>query len=244
MLRRDLKRKKRDIAAGKIIAVYKPRPPKTRRYTPGRDRTIGYYGRMGGMGGQDGELKFKDVTMDEVGGVPTGGVIRGSVNTISQGNGESQRDGRKCTIRMINWKLRWLLGERVASASVGAGDQLRTILYLDKQCNGTAAAVLDILETADFQSWRNLVNSGRFSILMDKTISLNYHSLSQNGAGNYSAHNEQRHTEFHKKCNIPIEFNGTTGVQAEIRSNNLGVLFISGGGVGIMHTNMRVRFSG
>ena len=58
---------------------------------------------------------------------------------------------------------------------------MRVMLYHDKQANGATAAVLDILESADYQSFNNLVNSGRFRILMDRTYAMNYLTLASGG---------------------------------------------------------------
>ena len=111
-------------------------------------------------------------------------------------------------------------------ANVAPANTARMIMYLDKQCNGTAAVAGDIMEQANWQSFRNLANSGRFTILMDKMVNLTPTNLTYDGT-NFDASDVFMDGQFHKKCNIPIEYSGTTGAIGEIRSNNIGLLVFS-----------------
>ncbi len=116
-------------------------------------------------------------------------------------------------------------------------------MYLDKQANGAAAAVSDISETATWRTFNNLSNSGRFVILMDKTINMNYCTLGIDGVTNRKMqvfYDDQ----FHKKVNIPIEFSGITGGITEIKSNNIGILLFSRQGLVEFNSNVRVRYEG
>ncbi len=218
---------------------YKTPYKRRKEFTPGVDRTGGFYGRYSG---RDSELKFHDVDLDDA-VVAAGGAITETINIIGQGVTESTRVGRKCTIKSVNWKFRVSLPEVDAQGTPTSGDTIRVILYIDKQANGAAAAITDVLESADWQSFRNLSNSGRFNVLMDKTYDVNYLTLASDGAGVVSSANVNREKSFYKKCNIPIEFNSTTGAMGEIRSNNLGVLLISAAGVGGLVSKFRLRFS-
>jgi len=204
--------------------------------TPGITRVTGYYGRYSPMGT---EFKFHDVDVD-VGPIPTAGSIlnSGSINLIAQGTTESTRIGRKCTIRKICWKYTIINNDQVSNN----GDTVRVIMYQDRQANGATAMVTDILESANYQSFRNLANSGRFKILHDTTHDMNQTAAAGNGTtqefGNY-----HESTEFYKNCNIPLEFSSTTGAITEIRSNNLGVLCISSGGQCTFDSKVRLRYS-
>ncbi len=210
-----------------------------KKFRTGYDRTAGYYGRYNPG---SGELKFHDVDLDDA-VVATGGTVTPTINIIPQGVTEITRVGRKCTIKRVGWRYTIQLLESDAQATPAAGDTVRVILYQDKQANGATAAVTDILESADFQSFNNLANSGRFRTLMDRTHTLNYAGLASDGAGVVSQANVQQNFQFHKKCNIPIEFNAATGAIGEIRSNNLGVLLISAGGTAFFGSKFRLRFS-
>ena len=230
------------------IVIYDPgaagfNKRRKRSFVPGRDRVGGYYGRYA-VGGRGGELKFLDLDLDDA-TVAAGAVIQagGTINVIEQGVTESQRVGRKCTIKSINWRYQVRIPEYDDQANPDPGDTVRVILYLDKQCNGATAANTDILESADFQSFRNLANSGRFVILHDKVFSMNHFGVGSATAGNLSTGEVVKNATFFKKCNIPIEFNNTTGAIAEIRSNNLGVLICGQSGVAGFNSKIRLRFS-
>lgn len=235
--------KKRKRTSGKMQVVdfgtYRPSSRKKRRFTPGVDRTGGYYGRYSG---RSGELKFFDLTMiDAV--VDIAGSIKNTINDIPQGVTESTRVGRKCTIKSINMRYQTFLPVQDAGASPEAGDILRIICYLDKQCNGAAATQTDLLETNAWDSFRNLANSGRFVFLWDHLITQNYTGMASDGAGVVSQGTNTKAGTWYKKCDIPIEFNSTTGVIAEIRSNNIGFMLSSTNGNIGLNANIRIRFS-
>lgn len=208
----------------------------------GYTRRAGYFGRYQYGTDGPGELKFHDVDLDDA-VVATGGTITPTINIIPQGVTEIQRVGRKCTIRSINWRYRITLPEVDALGTPNPSEMIRIILYHDKQTNGAAATVTGILESADFQSFNNLANKGRFNILLDKSVSLNYQTLASDGANVVSQGGTQRDLTFFKKCTIPIEFDAASGVITEIRSNNLGVLLISSNGICGFDSKFRLRFS-
>ncbi len=220
-------------AAGKRVRKVGPS-----QFRPGRDRVGGYYGRYG----KSGELKFFDIDVDDA-VIAAGGVVTDSINTIAQGVTEVTRVGRKCTIKSINWHYQLNLPQVDAAGTPGNPDNIRMMIYVDKQCNGATAAVLDILETADWQSFRNLSNTGRFDILYDKWHVLNYAGLASDGAGVVSQAKYQEWSTFYKKCNIPLEFDNTTGAITEIRSNNIGVLVVGQSGLAGFSSKFRLRFS-
>ncbi len=240
-------RKRKYSTAAAVMAVHRPyaTPYKKRRtaappFRPGRDRVGGYYGRYAG---KTGELKFFDVDLDDA-VVATGGVVTDSMNKIAQGVTESQRVGRKCSIKSIYWKYRVDMPEVDEVASPNTTEQVRVILFLDKQCNGATATAAGILEEAgEVHSFRNLANQGRFTILHDKLTTMNWRTLASSSAGNVSSAEVITEHVFYKKCNFPIEFDSTTGAITEIRSNNIGVLLVSKVGTGGFMSKMRLRFS-
>lgn len=241
MLRRDMARKRK--RGGNIMAVYnvpyKKRKTTSKAFIPGVDRTGGYYGRFSG---RSGELKFHDVDLDDA-TVGATGNMTATINIIPQGVTESQRVGRKCTIKSVNWHFRLILPERDAVSNPGDPDIVRTILFIDKQANGATATVTDILETTQYLSFRNLANSGRFKILYDKNHTMNYGAMASDGAGVVSQARVVKDVNVYKSCSIPIEFSGTTGVIGEIRSNNFGVLLISSESSANFTSKFRLRFS-
>ncbi len=190
------------------------------------------------------ELKFHDLDIDD-GVVATGGTIaEDSCVTVAQGTTESTRIGRKMVVRAIGWRM---LAEVPASnAKESTSDILRVILYVDKQTNGAAATVTDILETADFQSFNQLANKSRFRTLMDRTYSLSVPAGSGRGSTDTTAFGEIKIADtFFKNVEIPIEYDNsaTSGAISTVRTNNIGVLTISSSGIASFKSKMRIRFS-
>ncbi len=231
----SFKRKRAGASANYPIVIRQPITKRRRMFVqPGVS-----YGRYSGRGM---ELKFHDVDFNSV-SIPIAGVIQNSINFIAQGVSESQRIGRKCTIRAINWHWQLERGEIDDAAALSTPNSVRVIMYQDKQANGATAVVTDVLESADFQSFRNLSNSQRFVILYDKTITLNITNLASPSAADTSSSAVKRNGAFYKKCNIPLEFNAAAGNMAEIRSNNLGLLLISDDNDTDINSKIRLRFS-
>ncbi len=194
--------------------------------------------RRGRMAGQPVELKFHDLDIDDATVAAGGTIAQDSCNLIAQGVTEAERIGRKCTLRSINWRFQLSIN---AGTTSNTADTIRVLLYLDKQANGATAAVLDIIETADFQSFNNLTNKSRFRTLMDRTYTLNA-PLSGDGttldSGKYEIADD-----FFKKVNIPIEYSDGTANLTAVRSNNIGLLLLGSDGVASFSSKMRIRFS-
>lgn len=210
-----------------------------------RGRFAGYYRRSGYYGrfsAPSGELKFHDLDIDDATVAANGTIAEDSCVGIAQGTGESQRIGRKVTIRSLFWRYHLQLPTINAGTSTAVSDVVRVVVYQDSQTNGAAAAVTDILETDNYQSFNNLANSGRFKILYDKQHVLNYTALGSDGTTMDAASN-MRTGSFYKKCNIPIEYSSTTGAITELRTNNIGVLLLSRNGVCEFESKMRLRYS-
>ncbi len=229
---------------GKLISgpILPPRVAKRRNYVPGVSRVGGYYGRFAPRGG---ELKFHDIDVDDA-VIAAGCNIQnaGTINIIPQGVTEVQRIGRKCTIKQILWRYRVFLPPVDGAAAPASADSVRLIVYLDKQCNGATAVNTGILESNDWQSFRNLANTGRFHILMDKVMNMNSLTLAANQDANvFDVAGVHRSGVFFKKCDIPLEFDAATGALTEVRSNNIGIMICSSNGVAGIDSKVRLRFS-
>lgn len=209
---------------------------KKKKFVKGRDRTSGYYGRFNKpIACRDGEKKFWDTGLT-IAEVPTGMQIH-NLTVVAQGNGESQRIGRKITIRDIN--VRYTL-RMFPSVSAFAGNVIRIMIVQDRQTNGTEFAPGDLLEDNDLHSFRNLANSGRFKVLWTTTIDLSATAgVSDTG---YAAN--AKSVIVNLKVNIPMEYDGVSGAIGTVRSNNIyfttqtliGEEFIANG-------NARIRFT-
>lgn len=224
------------VAKGRRRASYR-RTTRGSRIVPGRTRQAGFYGRYAPSGG---EQKFHDLDIDDA-VIATSGIAEDSCLTIAQGVTESQRVGRKCTVKNIGWKYQITLPS--TTGDTATSDTVRVILYQDKQTNGATATVAGILESADFQSFNNLSNSSRFRTLLDRTYDLNAPSGGTSAAGVDQFGEFTVHDSFYKRCNMPIEYDSTTGAITEMRSNNVGVLLLSSQGLCAFGSKMRVRFS-
>ncbi len=189
------------------------------------------------------EYKFHDIAVDDAVIAAGNNILNsGSINLIAQGVTESQRIGRKCVIRSINWHGFYTLPTTATASSTS--EVFRIIMYLDKQCNGATAAATDILEGSTHLSFNNLANKNRFVTMFDKTFTLSCGSGSGRGSTDTLSYGEvRRQIDFYKKCEIPIEFDSTAGAITEIRSNNLGVMACSGLGLGGMNSLVRLRFT-
>lgn len=231
--------KDREVTNGIMVSRKKPK----RMFREGYDRVGGYYGRYPVGGTSRAEHKFFDTTTI-AGNVSTIGNIFPSLNLLPQNVSESGRVGRKCVIKSIQWQFRLKLDFVDADTVPRIGDSFRAIVYVDHQCNGSAATTTSILETADWDSFRNLSEINRYSILMDKYYSINYITMSSDGPGLMSmAAVLYPHTWSKMNCNIPLEFSSTTGALGEIRSNNIGILVISENFAVTLEGRTRVRFA-
>ena len=190
----------------------------------------------------DSELKFFDTDIDDT-IVATGGVVFPSINLIPQGVTESQRVGRMCTIQSIHWRYLCDQPRRDAQGVPALNDAIRVIMFVDKQANGAAAPAAQILDDLVIHGFRNLSNQGRFVFLLDKVIDLHYLTLASDNAGVVSQGDTTDEFTFKYNGPIPIEFNSTAGVIAEVRSNNIGVLLVSRTGTAGFSSKVRVRFS-
>lgn len=202
-------------------------------------RKAGNYGRYSGVGGS--EKKYFDTTKTSTLSSSTGTIFNPSLNLIPQGVTESERVGRKVVVKSLHLKGTVTLPS--TTSATDASDSIRIIIYQDKQCNGAAAGVTDILESGAFVSFRNLTESGRFNILMDECWDLK----SGGGAGADAATDiyggETKFWNFNKQMMVPIEYSATTGAITEIRSNNYGILVISANGKANAAYISRVRYT-
>ncbi len=207
------------------------------RWRAGTSATRGYFGRFSGA---NAEMKFFDLTIDDA-VIGTGAnIVQDSCNKIPQGVTESTRIGRKCTVKAINWRFTMTLDSNANFAN--GQDVVRVILYLDKQCNGATAVNTQILESSNVHSFNNLANKSRFRTLMDRTYDLYKFGGAPSGAA-YATGEYGVTDSLYKKCNIPIEFDNTTGAITEIRSNNIGVMLCTFTGIASFTSKMRLRFS-
>lgn len=168
---------------------------------------------------------------------------------IPQGTGESERIGRKCTITKLlarlNFEFDTATFANQSAGSFEAHETIRIMFVWDKQCNGALANVIEINTDNNYNAFRELSNTKRFHILYDRTFVWNTTATS---AGTTSFESTVTRKEYqirvNKKVFIPIEFDGTTGALAEIKSNNIGLIIWAkhGGRINLLDGRIRLRF--
>lgn len=153
------------------------------------------------------ETKYKD--LDVATAVSDAGAVQ-SMYLIAQGDSHATREGLKITVKSFFMRMRVALG----SGSAQASQTLRLILFRDnQQISDSTPAVGDILETIDFDSPLALTNGGRFTVLMDKLVTINRASA------------EQRHFKVYKRLNSQVRFNGASST--DVQKNGLYLLYLS-----------------
>lgn len=182
------------------------------------------------------EYKFFDFSKGST-AVSTSGIVD-NLNLVVQGNGESERIGRKITIRRV--VVRGATRSLDTDADAGGG-YARFILFVDKQCNGATISVTDLLEDANVLSFYNLRNDKRFNIISDLLVPCNATAGFHDGV---NGHWNRAHYPifYYYDVNIPIDFSAAAAAITSITSNNLAMLVI-GGQEGRYLYRTRIRYS-
>ncbi len=205
----------------------------------GYGRTGGYYGRYTG---NNAEKKFHDVDiLDAVTVVP---MVIHNLTVIPEGNGESERIGRKICIKSISWKFEATLPTTAIAANTS--DLLKFFIVQDRQTNGAQFAATDLLDLDAWDSFNNLANSKRFKVLMTKTITLRAHAGSGRGTTDTLSYGEDiRYSIGSKQCSIEIEYDNSanTGAIGTVRSNNIYWCTQTTRGLPAIVGHVRVRYT-
>lgn len=211
-----------------------------RTFVRGKDRVGGFYNRFNG----DPAKEYKFLDSDIVGtSVSSSGVIFDSVNKIVQGVGESERVGRKVVIRELQFRWHFTIPAQNEETSPLGGDGIRMIWFIDKQCNGAVTTTASLLANLSFHSPLNLENSDRFVILVDRIYTMNYNWGTSESAGTVTQGGVMTQKVMKKKLWVPIEYSGTTAIMANIRSNNIGMMFITLNQRVTVNGETRIRYS-
>lgn len=205
-------------------------------------RTGGNYGRYGASNRAAGhELKWFDVP-ETVVPVTVGGVIaENSFCEMAQGVGENERLGRKCTIKQLHITGTCTLATPTSTSDTD--DIVRVMVIQDKQTNGSAENITDVLEYTGYQSFRNLSNSSRYRVLGEKIMAMNAVGGANVAAG-YAGASVNKTFKFNlSKLWVTMEYDGATGAVSEMRTNNIFLLAISKSGLCSIVCQSRCRFA-
>ncbi len=174
-----------------------------------------------------------------------------ALNAIAQGDGESNRDGRRCVLKNV-----YVTGHIRCpkQANQTAGDdsaQIFVALVWDKQTNGAQLNSEDVYTNpgANAQTaavpLRNLQYSQRFQVLDTVALDFSGPTIAYDGT-NVEQSGLVKPFKLSKKINIPCQYTGTTGVVANIADNSLHIIAYASNVdlVPIIDYNARVRFVG
>ncbi len=166
----------------------------------------------------------------------------GSISAIAQGDSESNRDGRKCTLVGLNLKGQIV---RSAQATVGTGISVRVCVVWDTQTNGVQLNSEDVFKnpTEKVLAFRNLQFSKRFRVLKDQTFDMNVPASAGNGTAQEAAASV-RTFKWNFPLAIDVIHKGTTAVVANITDNSLHILAWASATGCILKYESRIRFRG
>lgn len=152
------------------------------------------------------------------------------LNTVTQGTGQSQRDGRVQTVNAVHIKG-FLQAAATESITTPPSDMLvRLALVLDTQTNAAQLAAENVFDPAannDVDSFRNLEYTKRFQVLKDKMIRIPVAAATQNeGAANLFASGAVRipfkfNHVFKKPLKVRYSDSASPATIAEITDNSL-----------------------
>ncbi len=213
------------------------------------------FNRTGGY--TDIEKKFADFTVSGDGFTNTwvGGEMEDgtalSVSAVSQGDGESQRDGRVYYIHSVHIKGFVQIPLSESQTSPLPDLLARIALVWDTQTNGAQLdaenVFLSVSSALDVNSFRNLQFSKRFIVLKDKLIRLPVPGQTNEGAANlFAAGIVKIPFKINKTFKVPIKVrcSGTTAAISSITDNSLHIIGTATATTAQLTYESRIRFTG
>lgn len=147
------------------------------------------------------------------------------LNGVISGDDFNNRDGRRIFMKSI-----FMRGSVNAQAFGAAQGMSRLIVFYDKQTNGAAPAILDVLVTATVASQLNLNNRSRFQILADQTF-----FFSNTGEA-------IREVEVFRNLNLDAQYSGVTASVASIATGSIYMLMLADFSTVDYKVSERIRF--
>lgn len=153
------------------------------------------------------------------------------LNGVGGGTTGTKRNGRKILMKSIFIRWSYAMG----NSSTG-GSPIRCLVIFDKQTNGAAPNVTDIVQIDDFHAPMNLGNSHRFMIISDSVTE----PISKEGEFS-------RGGTTYRKLNIETMFNDISVTDVTgIESGSVFILFAQNGNISVASPGVnfytRVRF--
>ncbi len=206
------------------------------------------------------EKKFYDTSLQGASIGAAGGLNAGEynpsaticLNSVTQGDGESQRDGRKIVMKYISvsGKVDYALGSN--QTSLDTFPTIKIYLVLDQQTNGALLNSEDVFinpsahASLSASSFRNLQYIQRFKVLKTVTISTRPRMAVYDGTNIEEAGHGYPFTMNVPLNDIPVNYSGTTETIANIVDNSLSIVaFATATSAGnVLSYNARLRFVG
>lgn len=151
------------------------------------------------------------------------------MNTVVQGDGESQRDGRKITMRSIYVEGAVTLPVQSGVSVADAPSSVFLALVMDKQTNGATIASEDVFVNPGANAatgafpFRNLENSKRFRILATRKFTFDQPNMANDtgATGGLVVGGRIKKFKMFKKLNMQVNYKGTTETVANITDVSL-----------------------
>lgn len=221
-----------------------------RRYKTASEKAIAYYrGKsrvpkvwpraIGVLPGSLGiEFKYHDVGAANYACDATAGVVT-YLNDIDVGNTAVTRIGRQITIKSIQVE-----GIIVQEDAICGPNLVRIMIVYDKQTNGAAPTIADIMGGQSSIRFRNLDYRSRFVILYNKTFVI---GQVDNTATQAVCDARPRKVKLYRKCNLKTVYDGTAGGVADCATGGLFMITMGHQATGAASTAtlaVRLRYLG
>jgi len=225
----------------KVDLKVKPVPAKRRKNKSivGVDRTGGYWGRFSGA---NAELKYIDrYNQQNLGG--TGNIINNLLN-ISKGSGPSNRIGDYVWVKKVSLNMSIELPGFV-NVPFPREDEVRIIVFLDKQSNGLAVYPTDLLQQLSTDGFARCGNEDRFVFLSDKVYGITRKVMTEESDVAFTSSTINKLVTVDLDCDIKITYNQLTSAVnfQHIQNNNIGILVICETSMANWEAKCRIRYS-
>lgn len=185
------------------------------------------------LSSEDCLFKCIDTQVDDAVIAATGFVV--SPSRVPLGVASSERIGRRIRLSKILWRFRIELPS--AASATDTADVTRLLVVLDNSANGAYPGLDDILATANFQAFPNKFNELRFTVLWDRTITINEsHDVNQ-GITQYCGYMEM------DLPGIVVDYSGDSASIVNVTGNNLLCVAVTELGLTGLQSICRVEYT-
>jgi len=161
-------------------------------------------------------------------------IVQEDITKILQDTSSTGRVGNKITVTNINAKMRINTGPVNNTFSTNIPVGFRVMLIRDKQTNGSSIDMNTVLDPytiegaqeVSINSFRNMDNVDRYDILYDKTFMLQPGAAVFTSTGQACVWNTGKHIKISKKVLDRVEYGGSTGTMANMRSISYALVVI------------------